>query len=304
MPRGRAAAAAAATTLLTLAAAPAADARQEAASLVDGYFTTLNIDDRRGTLTVDEDRGVRTLTARGRKQTFRLPGVESGRQAFARARAAEAGGYPCVRNARRKGMTLFEPRYKTTKNDAYYIQFQFHLYRLANARRTNGGPNGGVLQKQYEMCVAGGGNARNGNRLRKILATMTMAAPSPELLGQKWGEGEKQREASATLGFQTSGKPVAINAAINVNPTAKITGSQGPDDLVPDDFEQYSHNQVNTYWDYGTSLSGRFGGSKHYQGNVGHALWEIPMGTRAPQIATGAVVNVSCARLLGNCGKE
>ena len=147
------------------------------------------------------------------------------------------------------------------------------------------------------MCAAGGGGTHHGYRLRRIVSATTMRAGYPALIGSEWGSGEKQHEATATLGFQTS-KPVSISATVNINPVAKITGSTGPDGGIPDDFERDWPNQVNGIWDYGSALT-RLQGATGYEGNVSHALLEIPQGATTPPIDTVVVADTICGRLFG-----
>lgn len=262
--------------------APAQASRTSAADRVqqtvsEGYTVKLSFDSRdRATATALRGRrSVRSRTAGGRVRSASIA------PASLRSATASASNYTCVENRKRRGFVAYTPLPMTRSNDARYLRFVYHRYKQNRARRFNRDEPGEYVSKQIEVCSVGGGQSRGGNRLSRVVTMMTMKS-SDRLIGQKWDSGEEQSKANASLTFAVPVKPVDISATINVHPTYKLTGGQGPDKQGPDSFEPIAYNQVNAAWEGSSTF--RWQGSTHFQGNVGHALWELPQSQPTPEI--------------------
>lgn len=209
----------------------------------------------------------------------------------ARAGASQSG-YTCVNNRRRRGFTAYTPQPITQSTDAYYVRHVYHLYKQNRARVLDDDYN----SKQFEACSVGGAHSRGGNRLSRVVSMMSMFSRD-RLIGQKWDSGKEVSDAKANLKFAVPIKPVTIEGSVDVHPTYTITGSQGPDKQAPDGWDGYAYNQVNAIWE--GSHTWRWQGSTQFQGNVGHALWELPQRSRTPQIVYAQDHERFCGKVAG-----
>jgi hypothetical protein len=293
----------AALPLLAPAGARAERPPARDASTTDAYMMRVRVDDGAKRLSVVGNAGLRRQEGGARAATDGGawapigPATATDVSPTTATTAAAGSGYACVRNQKRRHMTIYKPKALSQKTDAYYLQYKFHMYRMGKARRI--GPSA-VEQKQYEICAVGGGKPLNGHRLRRLVATTIAHTGQQLLIGQKWDEGSEESNAKASLGFDVPAGPVTISASVDIEPKGHFGGSLGPDDMIPDAEEGENRfvNQVNNIWEYGGALT-RFQGAKGFEGNVSHALYEMPMGTKAPDFDLGAFANTSCARLLG-----
>lgn len=188
-----------------------------------------------------------------------------------------------MNNRKRRGFVIYTPKpSRPDSTDAYYVRYVFHRYKQNRARRVKPPGRPSHLTKQIEVCAIGGGQARGGNRLSRVVSMMTMRSATDRLVGQKWDTGTEVGTAHAKLSFQVPVKPVTISGSLDVNATYTLTGGQGPDKQGPDRFDPYVHNQVNAAWEGSSTFIWQ--GSTHFQGNVGHALWELPQKSRTPSI--------------------
>jgi hypothetical protein len=192
--------------------------------------------------------------------------------------SASASGYTCVNNRHRRGFVAYSPQAITWSTKAYYQRHLYHLYKQNRARRLDSR----YRSKQWEACSVGGAHARGGNRLSRVVSMMTMVTRKDRLVGWKWDSGKEVPTARANLKFAVPIKPVTIEGSVDVHPTYTLTGSQGPDKQGLDTWDSYVHNQVNAIWEGSSTF--RWQGSTHFQGNVGHALWELPQQSRTPEI--------------------
>jgi hypothetical protein len=209
--------------------------------------------------------------------------------------SASASGYTCVNNRRRRGFVAYEPQAVTQSTDAYYVRHVYHLYKQRLARIL--GERDRHWSKQLEACSVGGGHARGGNRLSRVVSMMSMFSRADRLIGQKWDSGQEVSAAKANLKFAVPLKPVTIEGSVDVHPTYTLTGSQGPDKQAPEGWDSYAYNQVNAIWEGSDTF--RWQGSTHFQGNVGHALWELPQSSRTPQIYYAQNHDRFCGKAFG-----
>jgi hypothetical protein len=208
--------------------------------------------------------------------------------------SASASGYTCVNNRRRRQFVAYDPQAITQNTDAYYVRHLYHLYKQNRARFL--GPND-KPSKQWEVCSVGGAHARGGNRLSRVVSMMTLVSRADRLIGQKWDSGQEVSAAKANLKFAVPVKPVTIEGSVDVHPTYTLTGSQGPDKQAPDGWDRYAYNQVNAIWEGSDTF--RWQGSTHFQGNVGHALWELPQRSRTPEIFYAQNHDRFCGKAFG-----
>lgn len=209
---------------------------------------------------------------------------------------ASAQGYTCVNNRRRRGFVAYSPQPLTKSTDAYYIRFLFHLYKQNRARKLRDA-SGPYKSKQWESCAVGGAHALGGNHLSRVLGTLTMYSGADHLIGWKWDKGKELSTASASLKFAVPIRPVTIEGSLDVHPQNTFTGAQGPDQDAPSAFDHYLQNQVNTLWE--GSHTFRWQGSTHFEGNIGHALWELPQRARTPTIVYGQNLRKFCGHPFG-----
>ena len=239
---------------------------------------------------------VRALPGRAevRKSSGRLLSSAAVAPASLAPAATASASYSCVYNRKRRGFAIYPPTPMTANEDAYYSRHVFHLYRQKKARKILGTEG---KTKQWEMCAVGGAHARGGNKLSRVVSMMTIKSKRDRLIGQKWDSGQEVSAAKANLRFAVEVKPVTIEGNVDVHPTYTITGAQGPDKQAPDSWESYVHNQVNAIWEGSDTFIWQ--GSTHFQGNVGHALWEFPQGSRTPPIRISQNHERFCGRLAG-----
>ncbi len=79
-----------------------------------------------------------------------------------------------------------------------------------------------------------------------------------------------------------------VRGRVRVHRGGFLTGSRGPDEHL-ERLAPFSSNQVNAIW------AARRGspGSANSQGNVGHALWELPASARRPGIDIAVTVRLA-----------
>lgn len=263
--------------------------------------------DRRDRPRVTALRGTRSVYSRRAGRVVRSSSIAPARLSSATA-SGPGSGFACVRNRARRGFVAYKPVPVAVGDDeTAYVRFVYHLYKQNRARtlRRGRGESDKYVSKQLEACTGGGGEAYRGYRLSRVVSMMTMKS-SDRLIGQKWDSGEEEKRAGASLTFAVPIKPVTISATLNVNPVYKLFGGQGPDEQGPDEFDAYVDNQVNAGW-RGASLF-KFQGSTDYQGNVGHALWELPQRQRTPEINYAPTGSYFCGRvntpISKACGEE
>jgi hypothetical protein len=205
-------------------------------------------------------------------------------------------GYACVNNRRRRGFVAYQPWTRSDSTDAYYYQFIYSLYKQNRARRLTSTRTGRRYQsKQYEMCSTGGAHSRGGNRLERVGTSFAVTNRSTRIIGWKWGKGVRNGTISASLGFAVPVRPVTINGSVNVHDQDEFTGSQGPDKASPDVFDPYVRNQVNALWEGSDTFVWQ--GSTHFEGNVGHALWEYRQSSRSPSFLIDPSLEYHCGRI-------
>jgi hypothetical protein len=236
-------------------------------------------------VTFGDDDQPNVTARRGLRETLARNGkvIDSGTLPRARltdGAHASAEGYTCVNNRTRKGFVAYAPRPMTRDTKAYYERFVFHFYKQNNARRLQG-QRRSYATKQWEGCSVGGAQTRGGNHLSRVMSGMTMHGPD-RLRGWKWGKGKELSNAKASLKFAVPVSPVTIEGSVDVYPTYTFTGSQGPDKDAPGSWDTWKRNQVNSLWEGSSTF--RWQGSTHFQGNVGHALWELPQHAHTPPV--------------------
>lgn len=213
------------------------------------------------------------------------------------ARSAESGD--CQFSKKRRGFRQIGSRRQYDDNPAWYIRYKYFIYKQDRARTRRGKGGRRVRTKQLEMCSSGGAKGKDGNRIDRVASYMTLRTRKDRLIGQKWGTGEDVSKAGARLTFATPG-PVSIGASIPIGDNGKITGGQGPDKDTPKRFEPFTVNQVNGFGEGSLGVIVN-AGSSGYQGNVSHALWELPQTSRTPRFDVEAGLRYHCGRPFGAC---
>ncbi len=209
-----------------------------------------------------------------------------------------ANGYACVNNRRRRGFVAYSPWKRDASEDAYYFQYIYSLYKQNRARTLVSTSTGRRYRsKQYEMCTTGGAHSRGGNHLSRAVTSFTTTNRSSKIIGWKWGKGTKGSTVSASLGFAVPVGPVTINGSVDIHPQDTLTGGQGPDQDASSVFRGHEFNQVNAIWEGSDTF--RWQGSTHFEGNVGHALWEYRQTSRAPSFYIEPSVRWFCGHPFG-----
>jgi hypothetical protein len=188
----------------------------------------------------------------------------------------------CIKSTERPGLTAYAPSTKYVRFENGSVQFQYHAYRLAGARKVGVGNT-----TQWEVCSKGGGDLDSG-RLRRVGTGMALADQSvSRRIGYAWQTGKTPEDYSLGLGFKVERKPVSINASITQNPSDRLLGSfRAPYDSYMNDVEL---NAVNAWWQ--DNCIGRWygcfpnSGSQDFQGAIAHGLWEFPVGTEPGIVA-------------------
>jgi hypothetical protein len=259
----------------------------------DTYPVSIRIDERTQGLAAVARAGIRRR-ADGRAHAAATTRIGRARVASGAVHASST--FACVSNRRRDGFVTYEPVQVKADEDAYFSKYTFHLYKQNRARRLTA-PTGRYSSKQFEMCAAGGADTRGGNRLTRAVAMFTLRTQYDRLIGWKWGSAQREGTVSASLSFAVPVKPVSIGATVNVNSKDGFKGAVGPDGQAPEDFEQFKFNEVNSIFETGTTW--RWQGSTSFDGNVGHALWELPQSARNPRTDVATNVRWHCGHLFG-----
>lgn len=188
----------------------------------------------------------------------------------------------CIKDGKNKKLEIFDhfDRYAATQRGS--VHFQYHPYRLAEARRV-----GGRWTSQWEVCSIGGGEFDD-HRLRRVGTGIALDdATNFRKIGQAWQTGSTPENYTLGLGFQVKKDPVAISASLTQHPADKLLGShRGPWSTFMD---SYDRNAVNAWWQ--DNCIGRWyrcwpkSGSHDYQGAIAHGLWEFPSGTEPVDVA-------------------
>jgi hypothetical protein len=259
----------------------------------DTYPVSLRIDERQRLAAVARP-GIREL-ADGRAHAASNKRIGPARVSSGGA-AHASSTFACVSNRRRNGFVTYEPVQVEADEDAYFSKYTFHLYKQNRARRLTA-PTGRYSSKQFEMCAAGGADTRGGNRLTRAVAMFTLRTQYDRLIGWKWGSAQREGTVSASLSFAVPVKPVSIGGTVNVNSKDGFRGAVGPDGKAPEDFERFKFNEVNSIFETGSTW--RWQGSTNFDGNVGHALWELPQSARNPRTDVATNVRWHCGRPFG-----
>ena len=180
----------------------------------------------------------------------------------------------CIKSGKRHGLTAYSPINRTLTGNDGVLNYQYHPYRLANARRIDGG-----LSTQWEVCAKGGGQFA-GDRLRQVGTGIALnnAAPEPRRIGYSWQTGNTPENYSLELGFEVEKGPISIGASITQNPADKLLGGFRPP-MRTDVLEAHQVDAVNAWWQ--DNCIGRWwkcwrnSGSHDFQGTVSHGLWEF-----------------------------
>ncbi|MGH2840318.1 MAG: hypothetical protein ACRDKY_05790 [Solirubrobacteraceae bacterium] len=214
--------------------------------------------------------------------------------------AREAGSADCEPDGMRKGFKYLGSTHRGDDNPAYYILYAYFMYKQSKARKY--GESRTRYTKQLEMCSAGGASSKGGNRLDNAITIMSLRTQKPRLIDRTWDTGTDQSHADASMTFEVGKAPVTVSATLTgLNPQDRLAGRQGHHKAATaDTFGRFKFNQVNAEWD-GRSGPSVYAGSTGYQGNVGHALWELPERARTPTFAVEAVVYYHCGRVFGGC---
>lgn len=182
----------------------------------------------------------------------------------------------CIKNARKKRLTAYQPVNRILTGNQGTVHFQYHPYRLAEARRV-----GYRMSTQWEVCSVGGGDM-DGARLRKVGTGIALNdAINFRRIGQAWQTGQTPENYSLELGFQVERGPASISAALSQQPADKLLGSfRAP---FRSGLDAVERNAVYAWWQ--DNCIGRWygclrnSGSKDFQGTIAHGLWEFPEGT-------------------------
>jgi hypothetical protein len=287
--------------LAALAALPgvatpaAADDRRDRVRAVtsDTYPVSFTIDEERQRLAGVARPGTRRVTG---DRAHAAAATRLGRARVSSGVARASSEFPCVSNRRRDGFVAYEPVQVRADEDQYYSKYSFHLYKQNRARRLTA-PTGVYSSKQFEMCAAGGADTKGGNRLTRAVAMFTLRTEIDRLIGWKWGSSQREGTVSASLSFAVPVKPVSIGGTVNVSSKDGFKGALGPDGQAPAEFERFKFNQVNSTFETGTTW--RWQGSTSFDGNVGHALWELPQSARNPRTDVATNVRWHCGHLFG-----
>ncbi|MDX6690043.1 MAG: LysR family transcriptional regulator, low CO2-responsive transcriptional regulator [Solirubrobacteraceae bacterium] len=239
-----------------------------------GYGSEFGIGKHGGLTAAERSATLQVRAPDGSVQSSRALPLDPASRMSARANEGK-----CYESGTRRGFKFLGTKTDAADNDAYYVRFKYFAFKLNNARRDE---SRGVITKQIEMCSVGGGTPKDGNRVDKVVTLMSLKTKKDRLIDQDWGKGEDKPTATSDLGFKIKGGPVEITGSIPVNPTNKLTGSQGYYDDAPDKFGPYRRNEVNAWWEGGLGVILN-AGSSGFQGNVGHALWELPQGAANPK---------------------
>jgi hypothetical protein len=290
-----------AAALGVLAAAPGAHAAEKDKSPRQRVDRVVS-DSYGGQITFDSKDRPHAAATSGFQKELTPSGKVVARKSLGKASSeggprAAAGGYTCVTNHGRKGFVIYKPQPLETNVDAYYERFVYYLYKQNKARKVyNPSVGRKVLMKQWESCFVGGAQTKGGNRLSRVVSSVTMGGHD-RLIGWKWGKGKEVSEAKASLSFAVPVGPVTVSGSVDVYPTYTTTGGQGPDKDAPDSWKSTVHNQVNAIWEGSSTF--RWQGSTHFQGNVGHALWEVPQSLRTQPITYSMNVRRFCGHPAG-----
>jgi hypothetical protein len=236
----------------------------------------------------------RVLDARGRTVSQSSFAAEAPQRVLA---GTAATGYACVNNRSRNGFVAYTPWRRSASQDAYYFQYIYSLYKQNRARRLVSPSGTRYRSKQYEMCSTGNAHSRGGNHLSRAVTSFTTSNRRSQIIGWKAGKGVRQGTVSASLGFAVPVGPVTINGSVDVHPQDTFSGGQGPDKDASDVFDGHELNQVNAMWEGSDTF--RWQGSTHFEGNVGHGLWEYRQTSRAPGFYIEPSVRWFCGHPFG-----
>lgn len=260
---------------------------------VESYPAVVTVDG--ATASARPLRGVRrVLDARGRtvsSSTF----AAGAPQRFVASQADT--GYACINNKQRRGFVAYAPWRRSASKDAYYFQYIYSLYKQNRARRLVGASGRRYRTKQYELCSTGNAHSRGGNHLSRAVTSFATTNRVSRVIGWKAGKGARAGTVSASLGFAVPVGPVTINGSVDVHPQDTFSGGQGPDQDASSAFKGHERNQVNAMWEGSDTF--RWQGSTHFEGNVGHGLWEYRQTTAAPSFLIEPSVRWFCGHPFG-----
>ncbi len=184
----------------------------------------------------------------------------------------------CIKSGNRNGLTAFSPINRTLVGNDGLAHYQYHPYRLQNARRVGPG-----LSTQWEVCAKGGGQF-DGERLKQIGTGMALNnnGAEPRRIGYAWQTGKTPQDYSLELGFQVEKGPVSIGATMTQQPSDKLLGGFRAPMRYPG-LDAHQIDGVNAWWQDDCIGSWRRcewrkGGSHDFQGSISHGLWEYPQG--------------------------
>jgi hypothetical protein len=174
----------------------------------------------------------------------------------------------------------------------------FHVYSLAEGRTVGGRPATQVL-----VCMAGGGQARDGRRL--LQAGMGAAYDDTEnthILGKSWLDGTPAARDEAGFSF-FGAADTGADGWVEQEPAGKVEGSMiGP---FPSAFDDYFRNAAAGWWQHPCvddgPVCGPADGSTVFQGSLAGAVWEFydEDAFRDHRFRVALFLTVNCPTLVG-----
>jgi hypothetical protein len=209
-------------------------------------------------------------TADAANGSVRINSVSRG--ATIRLGAAPAIKYTCIietqRHSKVKG---YKPLTVHNGGRSHSMTWLLSPYSVKHARFLQG-PG---YTFQVEMCMVGAGHSWNYWHQWFDGGAIVLRYTRPLMIGNKWGTGVVDGNASATLSFQLSKGAASIGGSTQVKNYGSHSGDTGEDDNLnlPKKWRKYNINRVNAF--YISSHDFFYQGTGSNEGNVGHALYEF-----------------------------
>jgi hypothetical protein len=205
--------------------------------------------------------------------------------------------YECVVNTRTNSrFKAYTPVDRYYDGNSYSVSWTYHPYSVSRARYVSN-----TWTFQVEMCFTGGGTSWhnwhqwfNGGSASATSANLTR-------IGYKWAQGQTSGTSSSTINFKLSAGAVEIGASTVVSPGAgEWTGSTGKQASMADNWDTARNRyRVNAFWQ--SSNTYIWDGMQSFEGNNGHALWEMPQTGGTVNLYVLANVRYLCGAPYGAC---
>jgi hypothetical protein len=269
---------------------------------------------------IDPDTGNETLdSVEGNTSTYNASGNITSTQAITpfstdvwTPSTALSGNEDCYKKTEENsGFKGFKPFYSDYQGNSYTVSWLNQTYEVTNARTlydSNGNP---YKTRQWQYCVSGGGDVKNGWHQWFDGLAFTVERTADHHIGRRWGRNKNVNKSaskvSTNLSFSVSAGPVTIGATTSgINPShgdwSGDIGDDGKFYAYPTTWAtNYWKNRTNTFWHSAHTYI--WDGTGDYEGETGQTVFEFRMSdTGKYKFVPWVGLKAFCSKVTNDCG--